>query len=164
MEENSLSHVIERSRSISSQFTRRPTFQVNASPLFLNDIPHCSSRGDKKPIQIKKIIDTNINNVFKRKEQALQSIVLDRVRGHSRLRRAVKIDSLVISSTVKTWKRRKKKQLILSNSSIRWSNVRSRRLHSMNMFHPVCSHHRIRSSFKIHCKNDARWQNRWVKH
>jgi hypothetical protein len=35
---------------------------------------------DKKPLQIKKIIEDNINDVFKRKGQVLQSIVIDQVR------------------------------------------------------------------------------------
>ncbi|CAF4034973.1 unnamed protein product [Rotaria sp. Silwood2] len=38
------------------------------------------SRGEKKPIQIKRIIENNINDVFKRKEQVLQSIVVDQYR------------------------------------------------------------------------------------
>ncbi len=37
-------------------------------------------RIDKKPLQIKKIIEDNINDVFKRKGQVLQSIVIDQVR------------------------------------------------------------------------------------
>ncbi|CAF3754404.1 unnamed protein product [Adineta steineri] len=35
---------------------------------------------DKKPVPIKKIIQDNINDVFKRKEQVLQSIVIDQYR------------------------------------------------------------------------------------
>ncbi|CAF2008331.1 unnamed protein product [Rotaria magnacalcarata] len=38
------------------------------------------SRGEKKPIQIKNVIENNINDVFKRKEQVLKSIVVDQYR------------------------------------------------------------------------------------
>ncbi|CAF0826870.1 unnamed protein product [Rotaria sp. Silwood1] len=38
------------------------------------------SRDEKKHIQIKRIIENNINDVFKRKEQVLQSIVVDQYR------------------------------------------------------------------------------------
>ncbi|CAF3417621.1 unnamed protein product [Rotaria socialis] len=38
------------------------------------------SRGEKKPIQIKKVIENNINDVFKRKEQVLKSIIVDQYR------------------------------------------------------------------------------------
>ncbi|CAF4020053.1 unnamed protein product [Adineta steineri] len=46
-------------------------FSLPASP---------TAKIDKKPIPIKKIIQDNINDVFKRKEQVLQSIVIDQYR------------------------------------------------------------------------------------
>ncbi|CAF0833402.1 unnamed protein product [Adineta steineri] len=46
-------------------------FSLPASP---------TAKIDKKPVPIKKIIQDNINDVFKRKEQVLQSIVIDQYR------------------------------------------------------------------------------------
>ncbi|UJR10441.1 hypothetical protein I4U23_014645 [Adineta vaga] len=57
--------------SLSSQNTPR-----NDSDL----LPSSTSRLDKKPIQVKQIIKDNINDVFKRKGQVFQSIVIDQYR------------------------------------------------------------------------------------
>ena len=103
-------------------------------------------------------MSSNARNKFCRALSSIEFVVLSLGEDSSRLI----LDSR--SSTEKNSKRRKKKQQISSNSSMPWSNGRWRPPRWMNISRPACSPCRIRSSFRIHCKNGVHWQNRWVKH
>ncbi|CAF1124495.1 unnamed protein product [Rotaria sordida] len=75
-------------RSAKVKFNKKPSFKKSqyVTTSQSRDRYHLSipsvppSRDEKKPIQIKRIIENNINDVFKRKEHILQNIVVDQYR------------------------------------------------------------------------------------